>query len=429
MDRGPMNSEKTGAKPAPSQELHPRDLAVRILTRVLSDNLTLDMAIDEVAPAESRAWLQDVCSGVLRWKGRLDLAIDTVSLKKKPSGWLRKMLLVTAYQLIAQDRAPAAQIVSETVAAIRKREGAPPASFANAVLRKVSEHARSWAELSVDPAAPVEIGAAQASLPVWIWKRIVAQHGREWAQAYAQASLQRPVTWARARSPEWVPSWGEAGPIPCAWRFKDGGAVLNKEGFTEGRFFIQDISSQWLIREVSARVKAALPGPKLTALDPCAAPGGKSAGLELSGFSVTSSDASASRVLLLEDTRERLGLSFEIVQPDEVKALEPCDLVWVDAPCTGSGILRRHPDVRWLRREQELAGLTGTQTQLCREGWARVKPGGFFVYSVCSVLTDEGIGVLKAAGLAEYVQERWLLAPHLEPYGDGFWAALMRKPS
>src|SRR4051812_5959154 len=105
--------------------LYPRDLAARILARVLSDGDNLETAVSSLASdvsPESRTWLQEICSGTLRWKGRLDFALDSVALKKKPSGWLRRMLLVAGYQLIAQDRVHPGAVVNEAVSEIRRKE-------------------------------------------------------------------------------------------------------------------------------------------------------------------------------------------------------------------------------------------------------------------------------------------------------------------
>src|SRR5690606_19168184 len=137
----------------------------------------------------------------LRWRGRLDLAIDAIALKKKPTGWLRRAILTGAYQLVAQDRTSPAGVVSETVAAIKKKEGEAPAKFANALLRRISEDARRWRELPFpEKAAPDSPeAAAWASLPHWLWSRLVRAQGVEWAKAYAQASLERPVIWLRGQ--------------------------------------------------------------------------------------------------------------------------------------------------------------------------------------------------------------------------------------
>lgn len=416
-----------------TQRKVPRELAVRVLTRVLSDHEPLDEALAAITaehqPAD-RAWLQEVCSGTLRWKGRLDLAIDSVALKKKPSGWLRKMLLIGAYQLIGQERTSPAAAVSETVDAIRKKEGEAPAKFANALLRKISEHAKSWRELELAAGAPLAEAAAWASLPDWLWKALVEDHGLEWATRYARAGLERPELWVRARDAKAGSALGESaqpGPVPGSFRLREGGRVSEREGFQEGGFFVQDISSQALVHGITEAARERLGAGPLRALDLCAAPGGKSVGLLWSGWEVSAADRDERRLALLRSTVERVGQGIRILKKEQLPALEAQDLVWVDAPCSGTGILRRHPDVRWLRREKELAGLHEVQQQLIREAWEKVRPGGLLAYSVCSVLKDEGPRAIEAAKLSGQSLKTWFLVPQEEPCGDGFWGVLIQK--
>ncbi len=424
--------------------VYPRKLAVRVLTRVLSDHEPLDEVLKELAvdlPSDSAAWLQEICSGTLRWKGRLDLILDSTALKKKPSGWLRKMLLLASYQLVVQDRAPAPLVVSETVSEIKAKEGNAPAQFANACLRKIADHALQWRELAL-PEKSSDFEAAQwASLPEWFWKKILKQKGFGWSMRFAQASLDRPVLWLRARDSEGSSSltadWAERGPIPGALRERlDGqvrsrGLVTEKSGFQEGEWIVQDISSQLLIAEVMAEIRPVFNHAPLQALDLCAAPGGKSVGLAWSGARVTATDFVEKRVPLLRQTVNRVdptGSLIRVIPWSELHLHWNQDLIWVDAPCTGTGILRRHPDVRWLRREEELEGLVQTQRELLRKAWANARSGSFVVYSVCSVLKEEGPDAIHAAELSSFQVKAWSLEPHSAPHGDGFWAALLRKP-
>ncbi len=410
---------------------YPRSLAVRVLTRVLSEQQPLDEALENafagLAPAQ-KAWLQEVCSGTLRWKGRLDFALDSVALKKKPSGWLRKILLIACYQIIVQTRTAAAAVVSETVSEVKMREGEAPARFANACLRKITEHATQWRELQPQTAAD----AALASLPLWLWEKLVAQHGFEWARGYAHASLERPTLWLRARDPNFVPSSVEKGPVPGSLKVLQGGAVTELEGFQEGQFIVQDISSQILAAEIYSAVRETLGRNDFTMLDLCAAPGGKSVSMAWHGAQVTATDLSEKRFKILENTvsRTRSGTpnTVKLVPWTEINHSPTTqDLIWVDAPCTGTGILRRHPDIRWLRQEKELGELQNTQLKLIKQGWDKVAPGGFLAYSVCSVLKEEGTEIIERAELTSYLVKQWFLTPQEGPHGDGFWAVLLRK--
>lgn len=408
---------------------YPRSLAVRVLTRVLSEHQPLDEALAAVSgevPPSTYGWLQEVCAGTLRWKGRLDLILDSVAFKKKPSGWLRKVLLIAVYQLVVQERIQAALVVSETVDEVKSKEGKQPAQFANACLRKIAEHSSDWRTQPFAPEAPVKEQAQWASLPLWLWTQLVKDHGIEWATSYAQASLERPTTWVRSQSKDWNPSWAQAGQIPSSWQVTEGGNLTLKSGFSDGQFIVQDISSQFLIHEISQKVRAG--DQKLKMLDLCAAPGGKSVGMAWNGFEVIAMDHSLPRTALLRQTVERTQASVTVQDWDHLKNISNMDLVWLDAPCSGTGILRRHPDVRWLRQEKELQALSQTQSDLVKQAWKKVTPGGFLVYSVCSILKEEGSGLFEKVKLpGSEIVAVWALSPQESPYGDGFWACLFKK--
>lgn len=408
-----------------SQNKYPRGLAVRILTQVLSEGQALDEVLAK-ASSPSIAWLQDVCSGTLRWKGRLDFILDSVALKKKPSGWLRKMLLVASYQLIVQDRVAAARVVSETVDEIKSKEGEAPGRFANACLRKIADHALQWRNLP-PPSENEKESAAWASLPEWFWAKIIRQQNVSWAEAYAQASLERPVLWIRSKNSEWIPDWAKPGPIPFSFQVTEAGHISERPGFEAGEFIVQDISSQTLIAEVAQHVQSQHSGKIFKALDLCAAPGGKTVGLAWSGFQVTATDHNPSRVLTLKETLARTSPETQLIPWEDWQKTESPDLIWLDAPCSGTGILRRHPDVRWLRQEKDLSSLIQIQRELLKKAWDHLKPGSYLVYSVCSVLKEEGIDALKKTELEKFTQKQWLLAPQNVPFGDGFWAALLLK--
>lgn len=410
-----------------------RGIALRVLSRVLQEGETLDEALatvtGEVSGAE-RGWLTEVTSGTLRWKGRLDWIIDSIADKKRPTGWLRRVLLLAAYQVVAQDRINAVAVVNETVDLVRSKEGEAPAKFANAVLRKVSEQADAWRVWQAPIGATPAESAASCSLPEWMWWKFKKERGEEWARAYGQACLERPVTWVRAKH---ILTWAQPGPIAQSHCVSEGGPITAKPGFEAGEFFVQDISSQTLVHDIAALVLAARheesPGAIVRALDLCAAPGGKSAGLSWSGLTVSASDAEPPRYALLRDTVRRVAPEVNVIERDQVAALPLFDLVWVDAPCTGSGILRRHPDVRWVRQEKDLLALKKIQAALLSQAWERVAPGGFLVYSVCSLFKEEG--EFQLAAFADRHQtavvKTWELGPHLAPNGDGFFAGILKK--
>lgn len=420
-----MNPRNSGSLGNSGKSDYPRDVAVRVLTGVLSDRKSLDEAIEATSGAVSpsaRNWIQEVCSGTLRWKGRLDFILDSLALKKKPSGWLRKILLVSSYQLVVQEKTPPALVISETVSEIKKKEGEAPSKFANACLRKVAEHSEKWKSLEIQD-------AASAGLPSWFWDKLLKEKGLEWAREFARSSLDRPVIWLRTRG-DWKYEGAERGPVSGSWKIERAGPIQNLPGFSQGRFIVQDISSQVLIAEVSKEVRERTHGARLNALDLCAAPGGKAVGLSWNGFQVHATDREEGRLALLKQTLTRVRSDVTVLPREVVKTVASQDLVWVDPSCTGTGILRRHPEVRWLRKESDLPALVKLQTTLVAEAWNYIKPGGFLMYSVCSVLGEEGPEIFKKAqseleGLKKI--REWALAPQISPFGDGFWAILVQK--
>ncbi len=414
-------------KPSKSEN-RPRDRAIRVLVEVLSNGRALDDVLTVMfqESPDHHPWMQDVCSGVLRWKGRLDLAIDSIALKKKPTGWLRKALWVAAYQLFAQDDVNPTVVVNETVELVREREGKAPAGFANALLRRLAEKRREWAELPFPARASMQEKAQWASLPIWIWEPLALARGEAWAAEYAMTSLKRPTLWLRARE-GWSPEPGDLAVAPASLKgalqvLKAERPLIRWSGFETGAFFVQDISSQKLVQEVTEILRKR---KATSVLDLCAAPGGKSVGLAWNGFRVVATDSATDRLGLIRQNFRRLGVEggSEVVELKSLAAAsDQYDAVWVDAPCTGSGILRRHPDVRWLKTYEDVRSLNRLQRELLAQAWERVRPGGALIYSVCSVLPSEGRELVRSFQTpgAEWGGEFELL-PQEAPFGDGFY--------
>ncbi len=405
-----------------------REHALRALTRVLSDGRFIDEALAEV-PAAQRPWVHEVVAGTLRWRGRLDWIIDQFALKKRPTGAIRKVLDMGVYQLLNQQQVQPAWIVSECVDLVRSREGEAASRFVNAILRKISGNLEAWRNPAF-PATDPEAQARWASIPSWIWKRIVRDHGLEWARNFAESSLERPATWVRARAPV---DRAEAGPMPGSYRLKEWWPVHQSEAYLNGELFVQDLSSQQLIQEFCETA-----GRHGRVLDLCAAPGGKSAGLAWNGWEVIATDRALGderdtlgvqrRFKLLKGTADRIRAEHPIraLARDEALAMGPYDAVWIDAPCTGSGVIRRHPEVRWVKGERELDSLLELQRGLVQEAAQLVRPGGFLMYSVCSVLSDELLAaraLVTEGGAGFEVAREWLLADE----ADGFSGVLLRR--
>jgi 16S rRNA (cytosine967-C5)-methyltransferase len=411
------------------------------LARVLTHGQALDEVIEEVARleklnSEQRGWLLEVCAGTLRWKGRLELLLDQLCAKKKPTGDLRRALLIGAYQLVAQERTSPGAVVNETVEFVKSREGVAPSKFVNAILRRVAETAAEWRTTPFRKEFSPAEQAAWASLPEWFWKKLVHDHGLEWAVAFAEASLERPNLWVNVKPGEKLGVAEEdiqlSPELAGAAQVRARAAVDQWPGFGEGKFFVQDVSSQKLVleamKEISPDTSSA---SQVTAWDVCAAPGGKSIAMAWLGARVTATDANDRRLPMLRENV--LRTAKDQISVTDLKSVQvgeqEFDLVWIDAPCSGSGIIRRHPDVRWLRKSEEVKALEKTQLDIIQQAWGHVRKGGCLAYTVCSVFKEEAFESRMPAALKGQfeVVRTWDLAPHLAPHGDGFQGVLIRK--
>jgi 16S rRNA (cytosine967-C5)-methyltransferase len=318
--------------------------------------------------------------------------------------------------VLEHTRVVPAQIVSETVDWVKAELGEPPSRFVNAVLRRAVSVLRSgsaFAELEAkDP-------ASWNSLPLWAWDRLVEGRGEEFARAYGSASLARPTLWLREKS--------ETGGIPR--EAPSAGNIESMPGFAEGKWIVQDISNQRLVERVAGALRAAgLPNARV--LDLCSAPGGKSIALAWEGFQMTATEIDEAREKLLDSSLARAGLTGKIERLSwgNAEASRTWDAVWVDAPCTSFGILRRHPEIRWRKTARDLASIVKVQADLLAQGYARVKPGGFLFYSVCSPFLEECEAVLETLRPLSAWEDVFLSSPADEPFGDALFSARLRKP-
>ena len=222
-------------------------------------------------------------------------------------------------------------------------------------------------------------------------------------------------------------------------------SVPSLPGYAEGHFSVQDAAAQIA---APLLMKALPANPNLNILDACAAPGGKTAHLlELGAARVTALDIDSRRTGRIAQNLQRLGLHAQIVVGDAAKPKawwdgQFFDGILLDAPCTASGIVRRHPDVRWLRRPTDIAQLANIQAQLLEALWPLLKPGGSMVYCTCSVFRAEGDNQIQTF-LAHHTDARLMPSPgHLLPQSsasgvvipdnltgehDGFYYALLQK--
>ena len=365
-------------------------------------------------PAELRAGTQALVFQALRHLGRAEAL--RAHLAKRPPHPAADALLCTALALgwdAAQAPYEPFTLVNQAVeAAKRNKATTQQANFINACLRRFL---REQGDLV---AATDGLPVAQWNHPAWWIARLKKDHPAHWQEILAANNGQPPLALrvnARVSTPqalqarmaqagiESIPS-GAHGLILAQPR-----PVHELPGWDEGALSVQDAAAQLaapLLLEGIAGQGVAKPGildedsqeppKKLRILDPCAAPGGKTAHLlELCDAEVTALDVDPQRCERIHQTLDRLGLKARVVAADAGEPStwwdgQPFDAILLDAPCTASGIVRRHPDVRWLRRESDIAALAAIQARLLATLWPLLRPGGRMLYCTCSVFKAEG---------------------------------------
>lgn len=404
----PGNSKSGPGQKGAQSLVRLRELAVEILAQAGHSKGPLEEAMTTVLSRESgatfqefdRSWIFELCSGVLRYRGRLDFIIDTYSLKKKPTGEIRRFLQTGVFQLLAQDT-PVALVVSECVQAIREMDGEAPSKFANAILRKVADSKEQWQNWKVTEQSPFEEQLAWCSLPEWFFKKLRKERGSPWTFAFSEAVLTRPNLWYRSGEDSSILHDGFRGDEPAG--------------------YVQDISNQLLVKEVIGEIeKLGWRQPRI--LDLCSAPGGKSLGLASAGFSVIATDIDEDRLEKVRENSVRLGLSAKIeIRPHASvwDGADCYDLIWIDAPCSSTGIIRKHPEIKWNRGWHDVERLALQQEELIHWARAHLSPGGRILYSTCSMLKTENEPQL-GSGMCFGRRMEWV--PQLEPKGDGIHA-------
>jgi 16S rRNA (cytosine967-C5)-methyltransferase len=355
-----------------------RDTALDLLSAVLDRHRPLEAALDALPPVEprDRAAGHRLAASVLRRMGSLDAALEPF-LKKAPPVPVRHILRMGAAGLLLLDTPPHAAVAT-SVALARGRGLAPFAGLVNAVLRRLAE---------AGPAALAGLDGPRLDTPSWLWTAWGAE-----ARAIAEANqIEAPLD--LTLRPGAAPPQGDGTGLPTgSWRFPAGTRVADLPGYAEGSFWVQDAAAALPARLIDARTG------ELVA-DLCAAPGGKAAQLAASGARVVAVERDAARLARLRENFARLRLEATFVQADAAvwRPQERFDAVLLDAPCSATGTIRRHPDVPHLKRAADIAKLAAQQDRLLDAACALVRPGGRLVYAVCSLQPEEGPARVAAA--------------------------------
>jgi len=396
-----------------------RTLAFALLRGVLEKHRPLEDALDHLPHAEprDRAAAHRIAAAVLRRMATLDAVLEP-HLKRAPPDAVRNVLRIGAAGLLLLDT-PAHAAVATAVDLARAEGLAPFAKLVNAVLRRVAGQG---------PALLAELDSPRLDTPAWLW----ASWGSD-ARAIATAHQQEAPLDLTLRPG--TPPPPDARLLPTgSVRLAAGTRVTELPGFAEGAFWVQDAAAA-----LPARLLDVQPGERVA--DLCAAPGGKTAQLAASGARVTAVERDPARLQRVAENLARLRLAAELVHADAAAwtTAERFDAVLLDAPCSSTGTIRRHPDVPHLKRPGDIAGLAAAQARLLEAAARLLRPGGRLIYAVCSLQPEEAAtevpgltpAPFTAAELSEFPAARTMHGnlrthPGMWPeHGglDGFFAA------
>jgi len=339
-----------------------------------------------------RALMRRLVATVLRRLGTLGHVLSRLLDRGIPTDAPRAQsaLLVGAAQILWMEVPDHAAVDLSVRLVQADRRAAKYTGLVNAVLRRCAREGASLVE---------EVKSQALDLPPWLLARWVAHYGEATAKAMAHALGHEPsldIT-VKSNAAEWASRLhGEMLPTGTVRTLLQG-SVTMLPGFTEGEWWVQDAAAA-----LPVRLFGDVAGKNIA--DLCAAPGGKTAQLALAGAKVTALDRSPARMARLRDNLARLALEAETVVADAIEwpgGADGFDGVLVDAPCTSTGTIRRHPDVAWLRQEADIAALAVLQGRLLRKAAGLLKSGGSLVYCTCSLEPEEGEDAITALLAAE----------------------------
>ena len=365
-----------------------RQLAVRVISGVLDDRRPFEEAFDRALQIESlaaleprdRAFARLIVATVLRRRGEFEAVLKPFIGKPLPErrGRLSSILLSATAQLLALDTPPHAAISLAVDQCRTDRDARRFDKLVNAVLRRVATEG---------PERLKALDAAALNVPGWMLKRWRTRYGETQARRIATSSLVEAPLDLSVKSDvgEWAKRLHGVVLATGSIRLAGGGRIEDLAGYAEGAWWVQDAAAA-----LPARLFGDVAGLEIA--DLCAAPGGKTAELAAAGANVTAVDQSGDRLARIKENLKRLSLRADVVQADTTEWApgRTFDGVLLDAPCTSTGTIRRHPDILHLKREADVAVLAALQSRLLDNAGRLVKPGGFLIYCTCSLEPEEG---------------------------------------
>lgn len=382
-----------------------RRVAVKVLLQVLEHAHSLSTArarvFAELSDTRDKALAMELVHGVLRWRWKLEAIIRSLLNKplRRKDHDIQILLMMSLYQLMELNT-PDYAVVDEAVQLSRQLKKSWSSAMVNGVLRTfLRDRATLLSTIDNDE-------VAHFAHPEWLIKAIRDDWPQHWRQIL-QANNQRPPLWLRVnrkqhRTDEYIALLQQAGlpsqPHPHAseaLKLDQGMDVQALPGFAEGAVSVQDVGAQ-----LAAGLLQAESGQRV--LDLCAAPGGKTCHLleTATDIEMIAVDVEPQRMQRVEENLERLQLRAELIVGDAIDTASwwdgRCfDRILIDAPCSATGVIRRHPDIKSLRRAEDLQALTQSQQKILTQAWQMLSPGGHLLYVTCSVLRQENEQQIK----------------------------------
>ena len=375
------------SRPTDRIGLPAREVAAALLSAVVDDGKPLDGLIDTAHTGNAfnrlserdRRLARAIVSTALRRHGEIAWVLDRlIDRRPRRSGGLFRILETAAAQILFMDIADHAAVSTAMEQIVGDRDARHFKGLANAVLRRLARE-RDTILQGAD--------APRLDTPDWLWQRWSGTYGEETTRSIAMAHLVEPSLDLSVKSdPQgWAVKLGAIALPTGSIRLVPSGPVSDLAGYAEGAWWVQDAAAA-----LPAKLLGDVAGKDVA--DLCAAPGGKTAQLAAVGAAVTAVDISAERLKRLAANLARLGLGAEVIAADILgwEPPAPFDAILLDAPCTATGTIRRHPDAAWLKRPDDVANLAELQARMLDRAVSWLKPGGTLVYCTCSLEPEEG---------------------------------------
>ena len=384
-----------------------RKAALSLLSAVLRKRRPLDALLDTLKnlPSRDAGFARALASGALRHFGELDTTIRHFVPKPLPThkaGPAMEILLLGAAELLILKGPAHAAVDGANNLAAADSKAVHFKPLINAVLRRIAKEGDA-----------VRSGrdATRLNTPDWMWGRWQAQYGADVTRAIAVAhSTEAPLDITLKNSDSVFP---ESAALFGASRRLPAGRVEELPGFASGDWWVQDFAATLpvlLLGDVKDR----------KVIDLCAAPGGKTMQLAAAGAEVTAVESDPARLLRLKENLARTGLSATLVEQDARDFKDNAPLVLIDAPCTASGTIRRHPDLPWIEEPGDVLARAPLAYEILESGAAMLEPGGLLVFAVCSLEREEGEEQIAAFLYAHPEFARVAITPD-EVFGHSEW--------